>query len=163
MERDVKTPSKINRREMLKRAAVAGGVAWAAPVLTSLRTPAFAQYGDPCEEDCIYVVHIECVGGNCTCSECEGNCGGFECNPPNKCQGSGCARVTSISKEGGQTVICTDCELGPGAFSYCKSCDGACELCSGTAPVDDHCHTDQHSCPEGQEEASDMYLVCSAC
>ena len=38
---------RISRRKMLKRLGAGAAVAWSAPVLTSLRTPAFAQYG-PC-------------------------------------------------------------------------------------------------------------------
>jgi hypothetical protein len=34
----------VSRREMLKRLGATAGVAWAAPVLTSIRTPAYAQY-----------------------------------------------------------------------------------------------------------------------
>jgi hypothetical protein len=38
----------VSRREILKRAAIAGGVAWAAPVIQSITTPAFAQVSPFC-------------------------------------------------------------------------------------------------------------------
>ena len=38
-------PERISRRRMLKRIGAGAAIAWSAPVLTSLRTPAFAQYG----------------------------------------------------------------------------------------------------------------------
>lgn len=45
---DEREDKGLSRRDILKRAAVVGGVAWTAPVLSSLRTPAFAQYPGPC-------------------------------------------------------------------------------------------------------------------
>jgi hypothetical protein len=36
---------EISRRRMLKRIGAGAAVAWSAPILTSIRTPAFAQYG----------------------------------------------------------------------------------------------------------------------
>lgn len=40
-----KSHDSISRRTMLKRLGAGAAVAWSVPVLTSLRTPAFAQYG----------------------------------------------------------------------------------------------------------------------
>jgi hypothetical protein len=41
--------SRISRRRMLKRLGAGAAIAWSAPVLSSLRTPAFAQgYPRPC-------------------------------------------------------------------------------------------------------------------
>jgi len=67
----------ISRRRMLKRIGAGAAVAWSAPVLTSLRTPAFAQgspvcapgcpqcqFGAQCRETCA------CVGvPDCFCSD----------------------------------------------------------------------------------------------
>jgi hypothetical protein len=39
--------SSVSRREMLKRLGVTTGVAWAAPVLTSIQTPAYAGQAYP--------------------------------------------------------------------------------------------------------------------
>jgi hypothetical protein len=49
---------RISRRRMLKRIGAGAAVAWSAPVITSLTTPAFAQYpvcdciSDPCNNPC---------------------------------------------------------------------------------------------------------------
>lgn len=43
----VESGRRINRREALKRGAVVTGAAWATPILTSIRTPAFAQASPP--------------------------------------------------------------------------------------------------------------------
>jgi hypothetical protein len=54
----------ISRRRLLKRIGAGAAVAWSAPVITSLRTPAFAQgYQEPCP-----------------------NCAPFDCNNPAFCQ-----------------------------------------------------------------------------
>lgn len=133
MERDVGKPSKIDRREMLKRAAVAGGVAWAAPVLTSLRTPAFAQYppNGPCgcnggePRTCQGTVVIDCPDTptpfTCFCwTRVEGGtvCGTFAatttCNSDAECgTGEAC-------------VVCS------GDFCPCASTGRACTpICEG--------------------------------
>jgi hypothetical protein len=39
---------RITRRRMLKRLGAGAAVAWSAPILTSIRTPAFAQYPSGC-------------------------------------------------------------------------------------------------------------------
>ena len=48
--------SRISRRKALKRIGAGAAVAWSAPVLSSLRTPAFAAgtpaCADPCRDDC---------------------------------------------------------------------------------------------------------------
>jgi hypothetical protein len=63
----------ISRRRLLKRIGAGAAVAWSAPVLTSIRTPAFAQYsgsrcdpGQECVPDCD--VLRPCQGNpNCGC------------------------------------------------------------------------------------------------
>jgi hypothetical protein len=42
----------ISRRRILKRIGVGAAVAWSAPILTSIKVPAFAQSFGPCREDC---------------------------------------------------------------------------------------------------------------
>lgn len=37
----------LTRRDTLKRIGMAGGIAWAAPVLSTINSPAFAQNGSP--------------------------------------------------------------------------------------------------------------------
>ena len=50
------TKDGISRRRMLKRIGIVSAVAWTTPVVTSLRTPAFAQTiskgGCSCFADC---------------------------------------------------------------------------------------------------------------
>jgi hypothetical protein len=41
------TRNEVSRRRMLKRIAAGAAVGWSAPVLSSVRTPAFAQYPPP--------------------------------------------------------------------------------------------------------------------
>jgi hypothetical protein len=68
----------VSRREILKRAAIAGGVAWAAPVIQSITTPAFAQVTPPgCAAGCFWVKVdegniCEDANGTVTCPSCLG-------------------------------------------------------------------------------------------
>jgi hypothetical protein len=63
----------ISRRRMIKRIGAGAAVAWTAPILTSVRTPAFAQNVDRCSpEDCGCSTPcnfaIPCQGrGDCNC------------------------------------------------------------------------------------------------
>ena len=78
------TVQRISRRKALKRIGVAGAaMAWSAPLVSSLRTPAFAQAGSPrCGETCTtcYTSGTSSVcgtdvGGDCLCSvTTEGDC-----------------------------------------------------------------------------------------
>jgi hypothetical protein len=95
----------ISRRRMLKRIGAGAAVAWSAPILTSIRTPAFAQSGgspcDPsaqCDLSMPCNVAIACHNGNPACN-CWVNadhnacfCGDFDacsnhqaCGPGNTC------------------------------------------------------------------------------
>lgn len=66
----------ISRRRMLKRIGAGAAVAWSAPVLTSIRTPAFAQYngpspcdpGNPCDLNTPCNFAIPCNNGNPSCN-----------------------------------------------------------------------------------------------
>jgi len=163
------TPSRIDRREALKRAALVTGAAWAAPVLTSLRTPAFAQYGVPCETGCTYGIHLE--DPSFACSECEGNiCHGVLCGD---CAGPSCARITSISRQPNPTStgidirFCTDCTLEhPPGSGYCVRCTDPSDCTCGNwriDPTDPRCglvdDTFRH-CPNREIE---IYFRCAAC
>lgn len=63
----------ISRRKVLKRIGAGAAVAWTAPILTSIRTPAFAQ--NPPPEECPCDVNMPCnfaidchnSGGQCNC------------------------------------------------------------------------------------------------
>ncbi|SRR6266511_1969042 len=64
----------ISRRKMLKRVGAGAAIAWSAPILTSIGTPAFAQYGgcascdagQVCTPDCD-VVRVCHGNANCGC------------------------------------------------------------------------------------------------
>ncbi len=101
-------PSGITRRKMLKRMGAGAAVAWTVPVLTSIRTPAFAQASGVCAGGCDCGTPSPCCGapggeyfchpvggGKCFCSyipgvpclsnaDCAGclcvdHCGQMEC------------------------------------------------------------------------------------
>jgi hypothetical protein len=107
----------ISRRRMLKRIGAGAAIAWSAPILTSIRTPAFAQYGGSpcnpgqvCTPDCDVI--RPCQSGNCACfrnvdtSEChcgdllDGLCASF---PP-------C--VTGADCPAGLTCVASCCPTG---------------------------------------------------
>src|SRR2546426_3328048 len=55
----------ISRRRMLKRIGAGAAVAWSAPILTSVRTPAFAQSGgSPCDPGAPCDVNTPCNFAN---------------------------------------------------------------------------------------------------
>lgn len=137
-------PSRIGRREAIRRAAVATGVAWSAPVLTSLRAPAFAQYGGPCEPACSYVAHFELP--SVACSPCEDICHFADCGSllcPNPCTGSACDRITSVTCLGDNLRVCTDCELDQTGGVYTlapEECDAGGSSVGHRDPADpEHC------------------------
>ena len=105
-------PGEISRRRMLRRIGAGAAIAWAAPVLTSLRLPAFAQAGSPacaeCPADCSLgtlcsdVIPCACAGGPTAC---------------------GCYSQGACLFEGG--VICesdADCEPFLGSDARCAPC-----------------------------------------
>jgi len=59
----------ISRRRMLKRIGTGAAIAWSAPILTSLTTPAFAQYPPPrCDPT---TCDGDCIGGFTQCGNCD--------------------------------------------------------------------------------------------
>jgi hypothetical protein len=64
--------NRITRRRMLKRIGAGAAVAWSAPVLSSLRAPAFAQATPVC---------AGCTDFECAppIEECGAGAGGFRC------------------------------------------------------------------------------------
>ena len=86
----------ISRRSVLRNAAIGGGLVWAAPVVQSMTTPAFAQDGSPACEDQVcsevvvggqVVLRLRCepVTGNegclCACAQVQG----FTCPSADPC------------------------------------------------------------------------------
>jgi hypothetical protein len=145
-----RTP-RITRREALRRSAAVTGAAWTAPVLMSLRTPAYAQYppGPGCEEGCAYVAHFDLP--SVACSQCQtvcfDDCARFY-QP--RCVAPGCARITSVTcleddpTTGANTLrVCTDCQLinaAPLDLSACISVEEDCTCVGGTVdPSDPRC------------------------
>jgi hypothetical protein len=88
--------SSISRRRLLKRLGAGTVVAWSAPILTSVRTPAFAQYPTVCdcsESDCVPPVQhfehcgplLQCdcwrlKGGGCVCADHGAGCSSQGCD-----------------------------------------------------------------------------------
>ena len=66
------SPDRISRRRVLKRIGAGAAIAWSAPILSSVRTPAFAQASGPCagKPDCLQGCngHLPC-GNNCYCMQ----------------------------------------------------------------------------------------------
>jgi hypothetical protein len=113
-ERMDEAHGQIPRRKMLKRIGAGAAVAWTAPLLTSIRTPAFAQASPGCGETCPVF--------------CQNN---PICNDPNQCTcqalvGGGCACLCQC----GFCFQCAsdaDCEqFGPGSMCIQFDCPGAC-------------------------------------
>jgi hypothetical protein len=116
------TNEGISRRRMLKRIGVATAIAWSTPVVSSMRTPAFAQAISPgaCPEWTCGQTLIECGGtpcgiGPCVCDfDVEGNpfCwDNFFCSAP-------------------EAVICTTSADCPANWRCTTSCCG--QTCAPT-------------------------------
>jgi hypothetical protein len=78
--------NRISRRRMLRRIGAGAAVAWSAPIISSLRTPAFAQYPPRCTE-----------------------CGGDFCFGQTRCGESGplgCSCAQPVGQEGGAVCFC---------------------------------------------------------
>lgn len=100
----------ISRRKVLKRMGAGAAIAWSAPVLTSLRIPAFAQASGPCPK-CSDILCCDpgplCGGDSCcVCTNtvervCACLSGTFECGP-----GAGCTSSEACVKEFGPGFHC---------------------------------------------------------
>jgi hypothetical protein len=116
---------RISRRKALKRVAAGAGVAWSAPILTSLRTPAFAQYG-PCSPGCDPCQFGELCGTTCGCVGIPDEC---FCSDLGVCNPDGTPTCTTDA----------DCDAVSGPGSRCASCTfftgcvGSCWSPCGTA------------------------------
>jgi hypothetical protein len=115
--------NQISRRRMLKRIGAGAAVAWSAPILTSIRTPAMAQYPPSC---------TECAGDFCTGqTDCCADCPPF-----------GCTCAQPVGQEGGAVCFCyqddicmarTSCPGGQGDCPSRQTCVHTC--CDTTAGV----------------------------
>ena len=119
------TVQRISRRKALKRIGVAGAAAaWSAPLISSLRTPAFAQASPRCAEPCdaTCATSFPGCGLNCFCSRAE--------NDACFCwQNDFCANLTDAGADGscpaGQTAVSTCCDQGAGFAIKCFQPCGA--------------------------------------
>ena len=102
--------SGIDRRTLIKRAAVAGAVAWTAPVIIdSFASPAAAQTTGPqgCSQACF----------NSSCSFNQTSLCNFPgCAAGSNAQAAACLQITGACDEGGDTTVtviggCTSCTI----------------------------------------------------
>jgi hypothetical protein len=101
-----KVTNRISRRRMLKRIGAGAAVAWSAPILSSLRTPAFAQYEVPGCVGARCGTFTPCSSNpDCVCVDCEGR--GF-CVPGS----TSCAGLTACTAGGGQCPADSCCAIG---------------------------------------------------
>jgi hypothetical protein len=121
----------LSRRHALKRIGIAGAVAWTAPVLSSIRTPAFAQSppgcapwecGDPiveCGSGCggfpLCVCDVD-VEGNSFCWDdysCDPLCGAIPCSTSLECAAIGSGNWRCITSCCGTSCAppCGECDL----------------------------------------------------
>jgi len=114
----------ISRRKMLKRIGAGAAVAWSAPILTSMRAPAFAQQDGECQSSA-------CDPGS-TCAQ-EDPCRGLE-----NCEGRGdcaCFRLMDLS----------DCRCGAFPSNFCADYPPCAS--DGDCPEGQCCYAS--CCPEG--------------
>jgi hypothetical protein len=149
----------LTRRELIRRGAIAGGLAWSAPVLQSLGTPAFAQ-GYPCRPGCFWVkverpgpeggvgVACEDANGTVTCPNC---LGGRSQDLGGCCWVAG--RVVFEPENGG----CATLTLPPGCEflgGFSKGCDPDCPPATLTADGAEFC------CPDGKDVSHVEFCFC---
>src|SRR6266516_4274771 len=131
-------PDRIPRRGMLKRIGAGAAVVWAAPVLTSMHTPAFAASGGLCGPDqgcggcCAILNNYDgCLAGPSSSTICNCGLGCFDgLTTEGVCQNFQntfccCAQPCSNSNDcpPGQQCLCADACNACG-FSICVSCCG---------------------------------------
>jgi hypothetical protein len=119
----------LSRRHALKRIGIAGAVAWTAPVISSIRTPAYAQ-SPACEPwecgDPIVECGIACGASPCVCDvdverntycwdnySCDPACGAIACTSSADCAPIGSGNWRCITSCCGQTCAppCGECDL----------------------------------------------------
>jgi hypothetical protein len=94
----------VSRRRMLKRIGAGAAVAWTAPVLSSIRTPAFAQTSNQCDpgQTCDPCPVIQACHGNSDC----------QCWASSTDQGGACVCTAFVAN-------CGDTPLCPGGQPEC--------------------------------------------
>ena len=105
-------PTPVSRRRMLKRIGAGAAVAWSAPILTSMRVPAFAQYGGNCDPAKQF------------CGPPDPRCGvpGVACPLPNGCAVGACTLQLDNSCLCWDFAVCTSADSlrsqQPGALAF---------------------------------------------
>jgi len=119
---DSQDQAVISRRRMLKRVGAGAAIAWTAPILTSVRSPAFAaspQCGCP---------PLTCVPPPQTCSN------GCECNPPHNGGPCVCSVAEFCVPNGNICNTDADCAaFGPPVPPGSKCTDVNCPEICGSA------------------------------
>jgi hypothetical protein len=131
------SPAGISRRRVLKRIGTGAAIAWSAPILTSIRTPSFAQSaGCSCGPfDCSNPTPPLCDNG-CLCSNHHGG-GACVCWTSGFCSGIGqnlCNVDQDCVNQFGPGFECIDINSS-GCNSICGGDTTACvdtSLCGGT-------------------------------
>lgn len=116
------TESSISRRRMLKRIGAGAAVAWSAPVLSSIRTPAFAGTPPGCGCPPFNCLSPETCDNGCFCAPHHGNGG------PCVCWSSGSCLI-------GQEICVTDQDcVDQGFGDTCIDIDPiGCPQCGGSS------------------------------
>jgi hypothetical protein len=110
----------ISRRKMLKRIGAGAAIAWTAPILTSVSSPAFADVycaapGDPCGGQ------VPCGTQGCFCNQNVTNGvpnGKFHCTVPTDCTNQDCRNDSDCPT--GQVCQATCC-ANPKCFVVCNA------------------------------------------
>jgi hypothetical protein len=135
------TTEGISRRRMIKRIGAGAAIAWSAPILTSIRTPAFAQnYDGICPDTgCPGENFQPCSSGDNGCET--GACtGGLGCFKVDDTEGAchcaqnifcSCVVACSSSSDCGTDQFCV-ANTGCGSGGVCVNCCGTgCRDASG--------------------------------
>jgi hypothetical protein len=111
MSEEFEVTDGISRRRMLKRIGAGAAIAWSAPVLTSIRTPAFAQTRpgpgpSPCDpgQTCAACPFLQSCHSNSNC----------QCWQLSTDQGPGCTCTAFVA-------FCGDTPLCPGGQADCDA------------------------------------------
>ena len=154
----------VTRRRMLKRIGAGAAVAWTTPILTTMRTPAFAASPGPCREDCYDIPYFRLSDLSCDdechhCNDCFG-CGSCGC-------GQSCPTITSVEMQpDGSVRFCTSClRIAPSGGGnggwVCKS-GGCASVFIEVDPNDQNCAVipvPEFPCPDGADFAC-AHFVC---
>lgn len=109
---------RISRRKALKRLGAGAAVAWSAPILSSIRAPAFAQATGPCSE------HQDCLRGCTGELPCLDFCYCMQRHSDKACVCIGAGLCADCTQD-------SDCEPITGPGSTCVDVDQDLGCCSG--------------------------------